>query len=178
MSGGHAFSNNDIETIKNAGCDVVVEVVTPKTVLRPEEGFVLEEAQRDLEATGHVVAEDEVVVCSASLNGRVAIMAVSKRCARAIASLGVNLCYSSPLLLGDDMAEGSHIALYGDVLYVCVYKGGLRFAETIHVENDADLLYYLESINRVYRIYNMYARAIGDRERLNRVCRKCFKTKL
>ena len=178
MSGGHAFSNNDIETIKNAGCDVVVEVVTPKTVLRPEEGFVLEEAQRDLEATGHVVAEDEVVVCSASLNGRVAIMAVSKRCARAIASLGVNLCYSSPLLLGDDMAEGSHIALYGDVLYVCVYKGGLRFAEAIHVENDADLLYYLESINRVYGIYNMYARAIGDRERLNRVCRKCFKTKL
>ena len=178
MSGGHTFSSNDIETIKNGGSDVVVEVVTPKTVLRPEEGFVLEDAQRDLEATGYVVAEDEVVVCSASQNGRLAIMAVSKRCAQAIASLEVNICYSSPLLLGDDMAEGSHIALYGDVLYVRVYKGGLRFAEAIHVENDADLLYYLESINRVYGIYNMYARALGDRERLNRVCRKCFKTKL
>ena len=45
------------------------------------------------------------------------------------------------------------------------------------MKNDADILFYMESVNRVYDIYNMYARAIGDVERLNKVCRKCFKMK-
>ena len=175
MSGGHAFSNNDIEAIRSAGKDVVVEFVTAKTVLRPELGFVPTDAQHDLEATGYVVAENEVVVCSAAHNGRVAIMAVSTVCIEAIKALGISFSYSSPLLSGDDIAEGSYIALYGNVLYVRVYKAGLRFAEAIRVDNDADILFYLESINRVYGIYNMYARAIGDVERLNMVCRKCMK---
>ncbi len=175
MSGGHAFSNNDIEAIKSLGADVVVEVVTPKTVLRPETGFVLDDAEQDLVATGYAVAENEVVVCSAAHNGRVAIMAVNAKCVEAIKALGISFSYSSPLLSGDDIAEGSYIALYDNVLYVRVYKAGLRFAEAIRVDNDADILFYLESINRVYGICNMYARAIGDVERLNRVCRKCMK---
>lgn len=175
MSGGHAFSNNDIEAIKSLGADVVVEVVTPKTVLRPEVGFALADAEKDLMTMGYTVAENEVVVCSAAHNGRVAIMAVSAECVEAIKASGVTLSYSSPILAGDDIAEGSHIALYDDVLYVRVYKAGLRFAEAIRVEGDADILFYLESINRVYDIYNMYARAMGDVERLNRVCRKCMK---
>lgn len=175
MSGGHAFSNNDIEAIRSAGADVVVEFVTPKTVLRPADGFCPANAEQDLVATGYVVAENEVVVCSAAHNGRVAIMAVSAACIEAITALGVKLSYTSPLIVGDDIAEGSYIALYGNVLYVRVYKSGLRFAEAIMVENDADILFYLESINRVYGIYNMYARAKGDVERLNRVCRKYMK---
>lgn len=175
MSGGHAFSNQDIEAIKSASADVVVEFVTHKTVLRPERGFVSADAQNDLEATGYAVAENEVVVCSAAHNGRVAIMAVSAACVEAITALGVRLCYTSPLLSGDDIDEGTYIALYDSVLYVRVYKSGLRFVEAIAVESDADILYYLESINRVYGIYNMYARAMGDVERLERVCRKCIK---
>lgn len=178
MSGGHAFSKSDIEAVKSAGPNAVVEFVTHKTVLRPEAGFDVANAKDDLEATGYAVAENEVVVSSIAVNGRVAVMAVSAVCVEAIESLGVKVCYTSPLLLGDDIAEGSHIALYDDVLYVCVFKEGLRLAEAIAVENDADILFYLESINRVYSIYNMYARAIGDVERLNRVCRRCFKMKL
>ena len=45
------------------------------------------------------------------------------------------------------------------------------------VVSDADILFYLESVNRVYGIYNMFARALGDVERLRKVCRKSFKTK-
>ena len=175
MSGGHAFSNRDIEAIKSAGADVVVEFVTPKTVLRPAEGFCPANAEQDLVATGYAVAENEVVVCSAAHNGRVAIMAVSAACIEAITALGVKLCYSSPLLAGDDVEEGSYITLYNDVLYVRVYRAGLRFAEAIAVDNDADILFYLESINRVYDIYNMHARALGDVERLKSVCRKSLK---
>ena len=177
MSGGHTFSNKDIETIKSLGDGVVVEFVTAKTVLRPEEGFDMANAQSDLEATGYVVAENEVVISSVAESGMVTVMAVNAACVEAITALGVTLCYSSPLTSGDDVAAGSVIALYDDVLYVRVYSEGLRFAEAIGVENDADILFYLESINRVYGIYNMYARVEGDVERLRRVCRKSFKTK-
>ena len=177
MSGGHAFSNIDIETIKAAGSGAIVEIVTHKTVLRPEQGFDRANAVDDLTATGYVVADNEVVVCTEVQSGRVAVMAVCAAFVEAIEASGVDVVYTSPLLVGDDLAEGSHIALYGDVLYVRVYKDGLRFAEAIAVESDADLLYYLVSIDRVYGIYNMYARAMGDVERLNRVCRKYFKVK-
>lgn len=177
MSGGHTFSTKDLETIRQAGAGAVVEFVTHKTVLRPEQGFDMANAVDDLTATGYAVAENEVVVSGRAQSGRVAVMAVSAACVEAIEALGVEVAYTSPLLAGEDLAEGSHIALYGDVLYVRVYKGGLRFAEAIAVENDADLLYYLVSIDKVYGIYNMYARAEGDVERLNSVCRKYFKVK-
>lgn len=175
MSGGHAFSNKDLETLKSAGNGAVVEVVTPKTVLRPAAGFDAANAKAELEATGYVVAENEAVVCGEPQNGRVAIMAVSAACVEAIAAAGIKVSYTSPLVLEEDIEEGSLIALYDDVLYVRVYKAGLRFAEAMTVAGDADILFYIESINRVYNIYNMYARAIGDVERLSRVCRKCMK---
>ena len=177
MSGGHAFSNSDIDCIKRAGKDVTIEFVTPKTVLRPERGFNKTEAQHELEAMGYVVAEDEVTVCSPAVEGIVAIMAVSANCIEAINVLEIEPQYTSPLLPTESLTEGSYIALYEDVLYVRVYNGGLRFAEAMTVESDADILFYLESINRVYGIYNMYARATGDTKRLNRVCRKCFNNK-
>lgn len=175
MTGGHSFSNSDIEAVKSAGRDAVVEFVTHKTMLRPAKGFDEARANEDLEAAGYVVADDEVVVSSAVQCDRVAVMAVSAKCVEDITAAGVKPCYTSPLIAGDDMAEGSHIAIYGNVLYVRVYRDGLRFAEAMLVDNEADLLFYLESINRIYGIYNMYARAIGDIERLNRA--RCFKMK-
>lgn len=178
MSGGHTFSNRDVELISGAGDDAVVEIVTHKTVLRPEQGFDKDSAYIDLVATGYVVDNNEVVVCSRAHSGRVAVMAVSAKCVEAIEALGVDVAYTSPLLTGEDLAEGSDIALYDDVLYVRVYKEGLRFAEAMLVKCDEDILFYLLSIHQVYDIYNMYARAIGDVKRLNKVCGKLFKTKL
>ena len=175
MSGGHAFSNQDIDAVKSAGNGAVVEFVTTKTVLRPADGFNPANAAEDLVATGYAVADNETVVYSASVDGRVAVMAVSAACVEAIEALGIKVGYTAPLLLGGDIDEGSYIALYDDVLYVRVYKAGLRFAEAMTVVGDADMLFYLESLNRVYGIYDMYARATGDVERLNRVCRKLFK---
>lgn len=175
MSGGHTFSNQDIESVKGAGENAMVEFVTPKTVLRPEQGFDATNAKSDLEAVGYVVADDEVVVSSPAYNGRVAVMAVNAKCVEAIVAVNASISYSSPLLSGEDMAEGSYIALYGNVLYVRVYKAGLRLAEAMVVETDADVIFYIESINRVYDIYNMYAHASGDVERLNKLCRKTIK---
>lgn len=177
MSGGHAFSKQDIERLKSAGSGACVEVITPKTVLRPAEGFVAENARHDLESVGYAVALDECVVYSSESNGRVAVMALSRDCADAIAKLGVEVQYTSPLLSGDDMAEGVSIALCGDVIYIRVYRQGLRFAEAVEAKSDADIVYILENLNRVYNIYNMRARVEGDVKRLERVCKKYTKLK-
>ena len=176
MSGGHTFSKSDIEAIKRAGAGAVVEIVTHKTVLRPEQGFDAAKANDDLAAIGCVVEDDEVVVCSGVQSGRVAVMAVSAKCVAAIEESGAEVVYTSPLL-SEDVAEGSDIALYDDVLYVRVFKGGLRFADAMLVESDADILFCLLSIHQVYDIYNMYARATGDVKRLRKVCGKYFKAK-
>ena len=177
MSGGHAFSKQDIESIQTAGNGVRVEVITSKSVLRPAEGFVPECARNDLEAVGIAVADNECVVYSAECNGRVAVIAISRECADAIAKLGIEVNYSSPLVSGEDMAEGTYIALYDDVLYLRVYRQGLRFAEAVGAKSDADIVYILENLNRVYNIYNMHARAIGDVKRLKKVCKKYTKLK-
>ena len=177
MSGGHAFSKQDIESIKAAGNGANIEVVTLKTVLRPAEGFKPEEARHDLEAVGIAVAANECVVYSPECNGRVAVMAIRSECTEAIAKLGIEVNYSSPLAVGDDMAEGTYIALYDDVLYLRVYRQGLCFAEAVGAKSDADIVYILESLNRVYNIYNMHARAIGDVKRLTNVCKKYTKLK-
>ena len=75
------------------------------------------------------------------------------------------------------MAVGTYITLYDDTLYVRVYGDRLLFAEVMEVKEDADILYYLESIHRVYKIYNMNARATGDVERLRKVCKRYTKLK-
>jgi hypothetical protein len=177
MSGGHAFSKQELDAALHADSECVIEIVTPKTTLRPMEGFNPKEACRDLETAGYSIAEDEVVVCSPEIEGRVAIMTLCRECAELIAKSGAKISYTSPLIMGEEIDEGSHIALYGDVLYVRVYRDGLRFAEAMAVESDADILYYLESIERVYGIYNMYARAMGDVERLEKICGRYTKLK-
>jgi hypothetical protein len=175
MSGGHAFSKQDIEQIKLAGDGVSVEVITPKTILRPAAGFVAENARQDLESVGYAIAPNECVVYSPESNDRVVVMALSRDCADAIAMLGVEVQYTSPLNSGDDMAEGLYISLYDDVIYIRVYRQGLRFAEAVEANSDADIVYILENLNHVYNIYNMRARVEGDVKRLERVCRRYTK---
>ncbi|MBR4963803.1 MAG: hypothetical protein IKZ32_00410 [Alistipes sp.] len=175
MSGGHAFSTKELEELLQSGACREVEVVTAKTILRPEQGFDSTMAQRDFEELGFAIDEDEVVVCSPSKYGRVALMAIGKECYERLISIGSEVVFTSPLIDGDDLEQGSSLTLVGDVLYVRVYNEGLRFAEAIAVQSDADLLYYLESIHRVYNIYNMYARALGNKERVVKVCGKLFK---
>lgn len=176
MSGGHSFSGSEGER-QFAGASVVeVTLVTHKSVLVPMEGLVPEDAEYHLAAVGLMPTLEERVVCSAPHNGIVAVMAVAKSCYDYLAGLSAQVVYLSPLLVEDAPEEGSVLTLYGDTLYVCVYRAGLRFAEAIAVHSDADLLYYVESIHRVYGIYNMYARAKGDVERLRGACKHLFKS--
>ena len=67
------------------------------------------------------------------------------------------------------------IELIDNTLFVRVYNKGLLFAEAMEVSSDADIIHILQRLNNIYDIYNMYARALGDTERITRICKRCFK---
>lgn len=193
-SGGHAFSpsalNAALERVASSkgdgtsksggvmnGADVEFVIHTHKTALVPAEYFDSENPRLELSAVGIAPASDEVVVCSGVVRDTVAVMAMNCACYDHISkTYGTRASFLSPLQEGEPMDRGVAIALYADVLYVRVYDGGMRFAEAMEVATDADVLYYLDSINRVYDIYNMHARATGDTQRLQKICRRMFKT--
>ena len=175
LSGGHSFSSSDIEAATSA-TSVVVELSTHKTTLVPVAMLNADDAASHLRAVGLAPAFNETVVCSAEVGGVVAVMAISAEChAYIVEHLTHDVSYVSPLLSGESFQEGSIISLYGDTLYVTLYGSGLRFAEAFNVKGDADILYYVESVNRVYGIYNIYARAKGDVARLKSVCKSMFR---
>lgn len=173
-SGGHSFSPAAL-CVEGDG---IVEVVisTPKTTLVPAELFVAEDPCSHLAAVGIAPVSNEQVVHSGVVDGIVAVMAINGECVELLrTNYGSRLSFVSPLLEDAAPEHGALIRLDTDVLYVRIYDGGLRFAEAMEVTADADLQYYLESIQRVYDIYNMYARAMGDTERLKRIAGRCFK---
>ena len=99
-------------------------------------------------------------------------MAINKECFAHLAlTYGDNVVFVSPLNLGHEPKDGALVELAGDVLYVRIFNGGMLFGEAIAVQNDADLLFAVESINQVYHIYNMRVRVKGDINRL----KSCFK---
>lgn len=176
LSGGHSFSSHDIDGVTSRE-GVTIELCTHKTTLVPAAMLNASDASCHLRAVGLAPSIDETVVCSTEVNGVVAVMAISSECHDHVARQFVcGFSYSSPLLVAEPPVEGSVLSLYGDTLYVAVYRSGLRFAEAMEVKGDVDILYYLESVNRVYDIYNMYARAKGDVSRLKGVCRSMFRS--
>ncbi|MBR2867185.1 MAG: DUF3822 family protein [Alistipes sp.] len=172
-SGGHTFS--PAQCIEAAGA-VEVVVSTFKTTLMPAELFAEDDAKHILTAVGCAPAVNESVVSSEPQEGIVAVMAISTACYDTLtAHYGARLRFTSPLMEAVDISDGMALHLDKDVLYVRIYGDGLRFAEAMEVSSDGDILYYLESINRVYDIYNMYARATGDTARIKRVAGRCFR---
>lgn len=172
-SGGHTFSLAACPEVEGA---VEVVVSTYKTTLVPAELFVEGDGHHALTAVGCAPAVNERVVASDVHDGIVAVMAISTVCYDALtARYGERLRFTSPLMEAADMKQGVALHLDSDVLYVRVYDDGLHFAEAIAVSSDGDVAYYLESISRVYDIYNMYARATGDTARIKRVAGRCFK---
>jgi ECF transporter S component (folate family) len=83
-----------------------------------------------------------------------AVMAVASSHIEKLEATGADLRYTSPLLMGD-MSQACVVALYGNLMYVRVADSALRFADVVEVATDADILYYLGAIDKVYHIYNI-----------------------
>jgi hypothetical protein len=173
LSGGHSFSASAIDqAAKSVIGDAVVEIVTPKTTLVPAAVFRAEVAVDCLAMVGLAPSIDEVVVFSPEVDDRVAVMAINKACfAHLSLVFGDAVTFVSPLIMGRVPKDGVLIELVDSVLYVRIFNGGMLFGEAIEAKNDADLLFAIESINKVYHIYNMRVRAKGDVARL----KLCFK---
>ena len=176
-SGGHSFSALELSAeVHSASQPVEVVVLTAKSTLVPAEFFDREHTADYLIEVGLTPSVAECAVYSDVVNGAVAVMAVSKRCyAELRESIAVGVRFTSPLLEDDILEKGSVLHLESDVLYVRIFDGGLRFAEALECKNDADMLYYLATLNQVYGIYNMYARAKGDVKRMQKLLKPLFK---
>jgi hypothetical protein len=175
MSGGHSFSRGDIDAVA-AAQHVDVTLCTQKTTLVPK-AMLRSDAGSHLAAVGLAPKADECVVVSECVDGVVAVMALARGCYDYLCEhVEGFVCFHSPLLVDDAPQEGSVLSLYGDTLYVAVYRSGLRFAEAMPVAGDADILYYVESLHRLYDIYNMHARAKGDARRLMGLCKPMFRS--
>ena len=174
--GGHSFSSSALSSIAaDNGVSVCAVVDTAKCVVVPREHFAEESAEEILRSSGIAIGGDEVVVSSVQAP-MIAVMAMNAKCHAALVdNYGERLCFTSPLLNSPMPEQGSVIHLSTKSLYVRVANGGLRLIEAMTVESDADILYILESINKVYNIYNMYARAEGDTKRLLTLCKRSFK---
>ena len=175
MSGGHSFSPAEIEAMAKEGGVLTAELITPKITLVPEVMFDNERVVEYLAFVGLAPAHDEVTVYSPAVDDKVAVMAVAKSCyAKLVTEFGNNIEFSSPLIQGHAPKQGALIDLVDDVLYVRIFNGGMLFGEAMKVENDADILFYFEQINKVYTIYNMHVRARGDKERLAKLTKNLF----
>ena len=175
MGGGHSFSPADVEAVAKEGSVLTAELITEKTTLVPEVMFDKERIVEYLAFVGIAPAYDEVAVYSPAVDGKVAVMAIAKACyEKLVAEFGANVEFSSPLIQGHAPKQGTLIDLVGEVLYVRIFNGGMLFGEAVAVANDADILFVLESVNKIYSIYNMHVRARGDVNRLTKLCKHLF----
>lgn len=175
-SGGHSFSTAELDAIRESTHSVNVVVLTAKTTIVPAELFDSTHIADYLAEVGLTPSISEIAVSTLPHNGMVAIIAMNRYCYdELIQVVAAGVTFSTPLLDNETIAVGCIIHLEEDVLYVRVYNHGLRFAEAMRCKTDADILYYLASINEAYSVYNMYARATGDVKRLQRLCKKIFK---
>ena len=173
--GGHSFSSARLgDIVVDNGQEVRIIVDTAKCALIPQQHFSVADVVEIARASGITVSSDEIVVCSPDAP-IIAVMAINASChATLIERYGNRISFTTPLLNSPMPDHGSVIHLSASTLYVRVANEGLKFAEAIGVDGDADILYMLENINKVYNIYNMYARAEGDTKRLLALCKRSF----
>lgn len=175
--GGHSFSGRELDKVVVGG-DALLRVVvdTPRCTVVPRELFDVEHPEKHLSAVGMSPCGNERVVCSVE-GDMVAVIAVSDECHDMLMDrFGSRVLFTTPLFATPLPEQGTVLYLGSKTLYVRVVDGGPRLVETIEVDGDGDIIYALESIHRLYDIYNMYARAEGDVKRLMRLCKGLFRS--
>lgn len=173
--GGHSFSSEDVERMLSTCGDSEVVVATAKMALVPYEEFQRVGLDAAVAAVGLHVAVGESALSSAPHDGMVAVMVLREALCDAMRRHAPKGGYTSPLLLDTCVERGAVLSLVDGLLFVRIYDGGLQFAEVVEVSAEADMLYYLEQINRVYNIYNIGVSLQLGAEQLMKVSKTLFK---
>lgn len=152
---GHSFSVPTPNLWKCDGEPLMFEIITPLTLLVPEEVFDGSHAQEMMAANGTPLPQhmsvvwsspQEITVSDTARQRVVALMAIDKEMLRSITKTTAgNFRYTSPLL--DDFRSAQpamSLRHESDTLYIKVYEGHLRLAEAIPVREDVDVLYFIE----------------------------------
>lgn len=128
---------------------VRVELLTPKTMLVPEELFDCDHAGELLAAGGMAPDADECAVSGEPQGGVVALMAWPAEDVRRIRqTLGSRVRFATPLLDMPALTEaGVWADLVSGLLYIKVFGDRLRMAEVIPAASEADVLYLFERLN-------------------------------
>ena len=130
---GHSFRRLRCpETVSGRG-PVEVELLTPRTMLVPEELFDKEHAGEVLAAAGMAALPGECPVWSAPQQNAVAVMAAAENALAAVHErLGGRARYTTPLLCVPQTSVPTVWMYYAaGLLYIKVYDGKLRFAEVV-----------------------------------------------
>lgn len=163
------------------------EIITPLTMLVPEEIFEEAHASELMAANGTPVGQDmsvvwssprEITVADNTTQRVVALMALGKDMLKTITkTTSGDFRYTSPLL--DDFHPAAptirlqHVA---DTLYIKVYDTTLRMAEAIPAADEVDLLYFIERAGEHLELRNYELDlAARDTKSLRKTIGKRFK---
>ncbi len=151
--GGHSFSAATLPPAGEEGL-VLCELLTPRTLLVPQEEFDEAAAEMLLDAAGIPCAEHECVVWSNPGESAVAVMAFDKAEIDALRMhFGDRLQFTSPLLFKPTCPPAAvWLCRKDNLLYIKVYNDGLRFAEVVTLQTEADLVYYTELLDREFEL--------------------------
>lgn len=160
---GHSFSAPALSGEFPGDSPVEVELLTPRTMLVPEELFDEEHAGEVLAAAGMAALPGECPVWSAPQQNAVAVMAAAENALAAVHErLGGRARYTTPLLCVPQTSVPTVWMYYAaGLLYIKVYDGKLRFAEVVPAPDEADLLYMLERLGSEFRLRD-YTLRIGS----------------
>lgn len=180
LLGGHSFSKQI--AARRAEVDaaerVTLYVPASKSVAVPAEHYVEASAAEHLMALGNAPSIDECIVADTATEGVVVLMAMERTMRDEIeACCGGRVEYRSPMFMDEAVADGVILRLAHDVLFVRLYVDGkLLLAEAVVAKNDADVIYYLASIDEAYAIFNnTCARVRGEVKRLRPIAKRLFK---
>ena len=159
---GHSFSVSGLEWILPGSEAVTVEVLTPQTLLVPAELFDAGEAAGLLAAAGMACTQEQQAVWSMptmvdSRTEAVAVMAADAKALQLIEErLGNRAFFTTPLLKRTaDSAPTVRLQYKGGILYIKVFAGMLRMAETIPAPSEADIRYFVDRLQQAFPLKKM-----------------------
>lgn len=177
---GHSFSIVGSSAALSEAV-VSVEILTPRTLLVPEELFDPSHAETLLAADGKAPLTGEEIVHSAPVEGIVALMAVPAQALRRLRErldADTELAYTTPLLTPVHPAKPT-VLLHraAGYLYIRIYNGGLRLAEVLPTPTDADIRYVLERLETEFPLKQYAAQLTGkEKRRLEKLVGNRFKS--
>lgn len=153
---------------------------TDRVCLIPAEYYREEDAGRYMTLSGIPDEAERRTVATAPRDGKIALISVARTvhdCLRSV--YGDRLVYTHPLLENAVRHARKPLlaaALTRSFVHLSAHDGGLLFAETLPRHSDADLLYYLGTLTKIYAGTNFRIEISGtDAPEMRRAAARYFR---